>query len=227
MRAAIFDLDDTLYERDQFVQSGFAAVADELERRVGLPAPRILATLKRARVRGHAGRELQALCADHGLPDTLIPELVEVIRRHEPVLTLGSVASAVIAQLRADGWRLGILTNGLPATQRAKVEALGLEARVDAVLYAEEHAPGGKPSRAAFDAVLTALGVPASRAVFIGDDPVRDIQGARAAGMSTIRVVATRGPRRTTGDADATATLEEVPVAAGRLVKGSGAHHAA
>ena len=86
-----------------------------------------------------------------------------MIRRHEPALALGSVAAAVLAQLRADGWRLGILTNGLPATQRAKVEALGLEPRVDAVLYAEEHAPGGKPSRAAFDAALNALGVPAAR----------------------------------------------------------------
>ena len=112
MRAAIFDLDDTLYEREQFVLSGFAAVADELERRFGLPAPWILATLKRARVRGHAGRELQALCADHGLPESLVPELVEVIRHHEPALTLGSVAAAVIAQLRADGWRVAILTNG-------------------------------------------------------------------------------------------------------------------
>ena len=45
MKAAIFDLDDTLYERDQFVLSGFAAVADELERRFRLPAPWILATL--------------------------------------------------------------------------------------------------------------------------------------------------------------------------------------
>ena len=36
MRAAIFDLDDTLYEREQFVLSGFAAVDDELERK--LPA---------------------------------------------------------------------------------------------------------------------------------------------------------------------------------------------
>jgi putative hydrolase of the HAD superfamily len=225
MRAAIFDLDDTLYERDQFVQSGFAAVADELERRFGLPAPWMLATLRRARVRGHAGRELQALCSDHGLPDSLVPELVEVIRRHEPALALGSVASAVIAQLRADGWRLGILTNGLPSTQRAKVEALGLDARVDAVLYAEEHAPGGKPSRAAFDAVLAAVGVPASHAVFIGDDLVRDIQGARAAGMSTIRIAAA-GPRRIEGDADVIARLEEVPGAAGRLVNGSGVHAA-
>jgi putative hydrolase of the HAD superfamily len=225
MRAAIFDLDDTLYERDQFVLSGFAAVADEIERRFGLPAPWILATLRRAGVRGHAGRELQALCADHGLPESLIPELVEVIRRHEPALTLGSVAAAVLAQLRADGWRLGILTNGLPATQRAKVEALGLDARVDAVLYAEEHAPGGKPARAAFDAVLAALQVPASRAVFIGDDLARDIYGARGAGLSSIRI-ATGGARRTDGDADAIVMLEDVPVAAGRLVKGSDAHAA-
>jgi putative hydrolase of the HAD superfamily len=225
MKAAIFDLDDTLYERDQFVLSGFAAVADELERRFGLPAPWILATLKRARMRGHEGRELQALCADHGLPESIIPELVEAIRRHEPALTLGSVASAVIAQLRADGWRVAILTNGLPATQRAKVEALGLEARVDAVLYAEEHAPGGKPSRAAFDAALNAVAVPARQTVFIGDDLVRDIHGARAAGMFTIRVAA-RGARRAEGDADAIVMLEDVPAVAGRLVKGSGAHAA-
>jgi putative hydrolase of the HAD superfamily len=225
MRAAIFDLDDTLYEREQFVLSGFAAVADELERRFGLPAPWILATLKRARVRGHAGRELQALCADHGLPESLIPELVEVIRRHEPALALGSVASAVLAQMRADGWRLGILTNGLPVTQRAKVEALGLDPHVDAVLYAEEHAPGGKPSRAAFDAALNALGVPSARVVFIGDHLVNDIQGGRAAGLLTIRVAA-RGARRNEGDADAIVTLEDVPVTAGRLLKGKGAHAA-
>ena len=225
-RAAIFDLDDTLYEREQFVQSGFAAVADDLQQRFSLPAPWILATLRRARVRGHAGWELQALCADHGLPSTLVPELVEVIRRHTPLLTLGSLAAAVIAQMRADGWRLGILTNGLPATQRAKVEALGLEPRVDAVLYAEEHAPGGKPSRAAFDAALGALGVPACRAVFIGDDLERDVQGARAAGLATIRVASALGARRAEGDADAIISLDEVPVAARRLVKESGAHAA-
>jgi FMN phosphatase YigB (HAD superfamily) len=96
---------------------------------------------------------------------------------------------------------------------------------VDAVLYAEEHAPGGKPSRAAFDAALAAVAVPASRAVFIGDDLVRDIQGARAAGLFTVRVAAA-GTRRGEGDADVIAMLEEVPSAAGRLVKGSGAHAA-
>ena len=225
MRAAIFDLDDTLYELEQFVQSGFAAVADELERRVRLPAPWLLASLRRARLRGHAGKELQALCADHGLPAGLVPELVQVIRAHEPMLVLGPVAAAVLEQMRADGWRLGILTNGLPATQRAKVEALGLRTRVDAVLCAEEHAPGGKPSRAAFDAALATLGVQAAQTVFIGDDLIRDIAGARHAGMRTIRVANGRAPVRT-DDADAVAGLDDVPAVAGRLVKGTPAHAA-
>jgi putative hydrolase of the HAD superfamily len=225
VRAAIFDLDDTLYEREQFVLSGFAAVAESLERRFDLPAAWVVATLKDARRRGHEGRELQALCADHGLPEALIPALVEVVRHHEPTLVLGSVASAVLAQMRADGWRLAILTNGLPVTQRAKVAALGLDARVDAVLYAEEHAPGGKPSRAAFDAALAAVGVTSDRAVFIGDDLVRDVRGARAAGLFTLRV-APKGTRRTEDDADAIVVLEDVPAAAGGLVKRSGAHAA-
>jgi len=225
-KTAIFDLDDTLYEREQFVQSGFAAVAAALEQRFGLPASWILASLKRARLRGHTGRELQALCADHGLPSDLIPQLVEVIRTHEPALVLSSVAEAVLAQMRADGWRLGILTNGLPATQRAKIDALGLESRVDAVLYAEDHAPGGKPSRAAFDAALATLGARPAQAVFIGDDPARDVAGARNAGLRTIRIPV--GPRagRSEGDADAIARLEDVPAVAARLMKGTPAHAA-
>ena len=106
------------------------------------------------------------------------------------------------------------------------MDALGLETRVDAVLYAEEHAPGGKPSRAAFDAAVAAVGVPASQVVFIGDDLVKDIQGARAAGLSTIRVAGAGELRRTDNDADAIVRLEDVPAAAARLVKGSGAHAA-
>jgi FMN phosphatase YigB (HAD superfamily) len=96
---------------------------------------------------------------------------------------------------------------------------------VDAVFCAEEHAPGGKPSRAAFDAALATLGVQAAQTVFIGDDLIRDIAGARHAGMRTIRVANGRAPVRT-DDADAVAGLEDVPAVAGRLVKGTPAHAA-
>jgi putative hydrolase of the HAD superfamily len=235
--AAIFDLDDTLYDREQFVQSGFAAVAEEVARTCGIPADWALATLRHAHGDGRAGMELQALCADHGLSgdrlagDThagdMIEAFVRVIREHRPSLVLAPGAAAVLTRLRSEGWSLAVLTNGLPATQRAKVEALAIEAMVDAVVYAEEHVPGGKPARAAFDAALEAIGAVPAHTVFIGDDLVRDVHGARAAQLRTIRMATDATARRVDGDADAVVSrLTEVPAVAAGLVKKAGAHAA-
>ena len=46
----------------------------------------------------------------------------------------------------------------------------------------------GKPSRAFFDASLELLGVPAPRAVMVGDDMTNDVLGAQAAGIRGILV---------------------------------------
>ena len=45
-----------------------------------------------------------------------------------------------------------------------------------------------KPDPALFRAALRALGVPAAAAVYVGDDPARDLAGARAAGLRAIDV---------------------------------------
>ena len=44
----------------------------------------------------------------------------------------------------------------------------------------------GKPDGAPFRAALEQLGVEAERAVHVGDDPVTDVAGARAAGLSAL-----------------------------------------
>jgi putative hydrolase of the HAD superfamily len=227
MRTAIFDLDDTLYSREQFLQSGFVAVSEFLAQQYGMPAPWTLATLRRAHVAGRCGAEFQALCADHGVPDDLVPALVEVFRTHRPHLDLAPGAAEMLARMRADGWRLGVLTNGLPSTQRTKVDALALQTHVDQVVYAEEHAAGGKPARAAFDEALARLDADPATTVFVGDDLAKDIRGARAAGLKTIRVSA-GAPRRADGeDADLVlGRLDDVPSSATSLLKGAGAHAA-
>lgn len=46
----------------------------------------------------------------------------------------------------------------------------------------------GKPAAEYFEAALGLLGVPAARAVMVGDDIVNDIEGARAAGLGTMLV---------------------------------------
>ena len=65
--------------------------------------------------------------------------------------------------LRSAGWRTALLTNGDPSVQAGKVRALGLEALVDHVVYASEHAPGGKPAREPFVEVLRRLQVGPAR----------------------------------------------------------------
>ena len=46
----------------------------------------------------------------------------------------------------------------------------------------------GKPARPFFEAGLRALGVPAGRAVMVGDDVVNDVGGAQGAGLTGIAV---------------------------------------
>lgn len=191
--AVVFDLDDTLYRERRFVLSGLREVARAVEASHGVPAALAFRGLQ-ARFR-LAGRErlLQTWCRAMGLPVREVPGWVALIRAHRPHLRLPRDTAAVLRGLRADGYRLGILTNGLVETQAAKVRALGLDAFVDAVVYADRHAPGGKPHRACFDAVRVALGVPASGCVHVGDHRVNDIVGARAAGMHAIWLTRSAG----------------------------------
>jgi putative hydrolase of the HAD superfamily len=217
--AVIFDLDDTLYAERRFALSGYAAVATTLAGETGMPA----SVLYRFMVRRfrRLGREglLQALCAAYAIPTADIPRLVEVIRSHEPRLTLPSASRAVLRELRESGHRLGVLTNGLPSTQRAKIAALDIAPLVDAVVYAQEHAPDGKPAPVCFAAALRRLDAVATQTVFVGDHPDKDIAGAADAGMQSIWM-ARRRPAALGARAGAIAqTLAEVPDLVARLLE--------
>jgi putative hydrolase of the HAD superfamily len=224
-RGLILDLDDTLYPREDYVQSGLMAAARHLEGHFGIPALESFAVMSAARREGRAGVELQAACGRYALPSSMIPLLVDVIRGHRPVLRLPDTTGAVLRQLKADGWRLVVLTNGLPSMQRLKVDALGLAALVDGTVYADEHATGGKPSPMVFQEALRRLETSVERAVMVGDDPTCDIEGARAVGLKTVRLA---GPPRTvTLEADAVIdSLASLPGAAAALLEAVNVHAA-
>jgi putative hydrolase of the HAD superfamily len=185
----LFDLDDTLYPYRAFVRSGFRAVACKLAAERRLPAAAVLRVLRRALVNGQRGRELQALRTRFELPESLVRSLADLIRGHNPSLRLPVQSAQVLKTLRTS-WHVGVLTNGEPDVQRRKVSALGLNELADAVVFAAEYGDGtGKPAPAGFRAALERLNVEPSRAVFVGDDPRTDIEGAAAIGMKTIHVV--------------------------------------
>ena len=59
-------------------------------------------------------------------------------------------------------------------------------ARVFEVMVFSSQTSSIKPSPLIFQRLLAEAGVPAAEAVYIGDDPTRDIAGAKAAGLTTI-----------------------------------------
>lgn len=186
-RAVIFDMDNTLYPERRFVLSGFSAVACRLRVSRGIDARAAFTVLVDAMRGGRQQTALQVLCDRFDLPTTLVGDLVDVIRSHRPRLRLSRTTRAVLAALRP-AWRLGVLTNGIPAIQARKVEALGLRPLVDHVVFATEHGRRvGKPDRIPFETMTDRLGVRPDRCVFVGDDPRCDIDGANRAGMWSVR----------------------------------------
>jgi putative hydrolase of the HAD superfamily len=225
MAAVIFDLDDTLYPHVQHVHSGFAAVATYIDRHLSVPAKDVYATLRCLRELGYQGTEFQRLCQIYRFDTAIVPDLIHQYQTHRPQLWLKHGALTALRTLREAGWQTALLTNGDPLVQTAKVRALELESWVDHVVYASEHAPGGKPAPAPFIEVLRKCQVAPHDAVMVGDDPINDIQGARAVGIRTIFLA---GPRRAPQpDADAVVhLLSDVPRVAASLVGQEMAHAA-
>jgi putative hydrolase of the HAD superfamily len=80
------------------------------------------------------------------------------------------------------GLHLGVITNGDGEQQRAKLAALGLGGRFEAVI-ASGDAGFAKPDARIFGLAAAAIGVPLERCLFVGDNRAGDAVGAQAAGM--------------------------------------------
>lgn len=227
-RALVFDLDDTLYAERRFALSGFAAVSWHVAARYGSSRRAAFSLLRREMSAGRRAEAFQTLAGHLDLPETIVPELRGIYRAHTPALKLPGASRAVLEQAR-QSWKLAVLTNGAPDIQRRKVAVLGLTPLVDAILYAHEIGEG-KPDPAVFLAACEAVDVPAQAAVMTGDNPWCDVDGARRAGLRTIRIRSgshAHVREGDTGPADATVRdISEVLWHAERLIPAEATHAA-
>jgi putative hydrolase of the HAD superfamily len=197
MKALLIDLDDTLYDERQYVESGFASVAAELARSSGCHAHTIERAMLCELDRSGRGQVFDAVLGEFGLgaePED-VAMLVEHYRTHQPRLSLFPGVAETLARLRRR-YRLAIVTDGLASMQRLKVAALDVERLVDAVVYCwNEKAP--KPARGGFVRALGLLDVEAQDAVIIGDAPHADMAAAAVLRIPSIRI---RGGRFKTAE---------------------------
>ncbi|WP_132059737.1 HAD family hydrolase [Halorussus amylolyticus] len=92
----------------------------------------------------------------------------------------------------ADDFALGLVTNGPPEMQTAKLAAAGLGDHFETVVFAG-HDAAAKPDPEPFEVALDALGSDPDRAIHVGDSLGSDVTGAHAAGLRSAWVQANDG----------------------------------
>lgn len=95
-------------------------------------------------------------------------------------------ASAAVSAL-GEEYGLGLITNGAPEMQRAKLEAIGLAESFETVVYAG-HETRAKPAPEPFEVALEALEADPEDSVYVGNSLESDVAGAHAAGMRPVWV---------------------------------------
>lgn len=116
-------------------------------------------------------------------------------------------AASTLKRLRAAGYRLGIISNWDPRLEQL-CASQGL-ARHFEVIVASEAVGYAKPGPRIFRRALEAVGLTPERAVHVGDNPLADVEGARAVGMAA--VLLDRDGRADGAYAPTISTLSELP----------------
>lgn len=87
--------------------------------------------------------------------------------------------------LRDEGARLGIITNGQTARQSRKLEVLGIGDFFDVIVISEAEGLK-KPHPEIFHRAVSRCRASLHDTVFVGDHPIADIDGSRDAGLAAI-----------------------------------------
>lgn len=189
IQAVLFDLDDTLLDRQEtvhrFVRAQYrrwhhwlrhVPEATYAERFIALDAY------------GTRSKEdvYRQLIEEFGLSHLTWQALLDdyLTCRQADCVPLPSV-QPTLTTLAASGLFLGIVTNGWAVVQTAGIEALGIKNMLGAIVISEQEGVR-KPDPEIFRRAVARLAADPGRTVFVGDHPVADIKGARDAGLLTV-----------------------------------------
>jgi putative hydrolase of the HAD superfamily len=181
VRSWIFDLDDTLYPPEsQFMGLIQQRINDYVVRTSGMPADQAM-TVQKAYLRDY-GTSLAGLMAHYRIdPHDFLAEVHDV-----PLDVLKPDPGLRAALERLKGPRI-VFTNGSMAHARRVVDRLGLTDLFDGLFSLEDADLIPKPDPRTFARMTERFGVdPASAAFF--EDTVRNLQPAKAIGMTTVLV---------------------------------------
>jgi len=188
IKAVIFDLDGTLLDRDRSVRLFIDQQYERLK-------PHLSHILKETYVHrfieldngGYVWKDTvyKQMIEEFSIelsPEALLEDYLQQFKHHSvPFEDL----HCMLHNLKKQGFKLGIITNGYGQFQLDNIRALGIEDHFDVILISEWEGIK-KPNAEIFHRALSKLGVSANECMYIGDHPFNDVEAARKVGMVAI-----------------------------------------
>ena len=222
IRCVTFDLDDTLWPVDPVInhanQKMFAWLAEHAPdfmaryQTIDLPKLRAQVLAKQPEIE-HSVTLIRLAQLEQGLSQTgyqgqelqrLVQESFQVFLAARQEVSFFDHALDMLAELKAQGYLLGALSNGNADYQRVGLsELMTFHFKADEVGFM-------KPHPAMFEQMLEHTGLAANEVVHVGDNPDHDVVGAQALGIKTVWVNLTNATTEIQADAEVTA-LNQLP----------------
>ena len=178
-RVVVFDLDDTLYKEQDYLQSAYREIAARIESPCGLEG-----IFDQMLKWWQEGENVFLRLIDTYTLGLSINDLLTIYRSHVPAIRFDEETKCLLDRLHSYAV-LGLITDGRSLTQRHKMEALGLSAYMAAsdILISKETG-FEKPSEEPFRHFMERY--PSHTYYYIGDNPAKDFVAPNHLGWTTI-----------------------------------------
>ncbi len=173
------DLDGTLVDQASAARAWAAGFVDEWR----LPSGEVDVVAAALTARRPKGEVFGELVDRLGLSTETDRVWRDYRSKMPSLVTVTDEDRSALAELRAAGWTIGIVTNGMSDNQEGKIRRTGLDSLVDGWVVSDEIGVR-KPLPAIFEALASRLGC-ALEGWMIGDSLELDVTGGASVGLST------------------------------------------
>ncbi len=170
VEVVVFDLDDTLYSEKEYVKSGYNEVAKHLSQVKDAE----IKLWKYFEAEKYAIDEL--LTSENIYSEELKNKCLQIYRNQTPKINLYSGVYELLTSLKEQGYKLGMITDGVVERQKAKIKALNIEKLFDKIIITDEL--GGveyrKPNAKSYEIMRDYFNVDYGKMVYVADNLNKD-----------------------------------------------------
>ncbi|WP_033916740.1 HAD family hydrolase [Campylobacter sputorum] len=186
IKGVIFDLDNTLYDDRIYIYEMFKIFAKRYE--ISFEKMKEIFTdemrLKSIDIFGDILKRLNIYSKKAH------DEMFEIYENLDCLLSLNDDSVEILEFLQNRGVKMAIVTNGVVGVQKNKIKVLNVKKYIKNIVYAREFGKEcEKPHPKPFLKAVEMLNLNPDEVIFIGDNPLTDIKGAKSAGILAYRLL--------------------------------------